>query len=171
MLRVRLGIRLLQQIELELGREHRLQTRGAHAFDLRPQHLSGGGHDRRSVFPRDVAEDERRAFEPRDAPERRKVGKEVEVAVPALPARHRVAGLWIHVHVEGEQIVAAFEPVLGGLFEEVPAVLALADEPALHVGERGDDGVDRPVLDPGAQFVERQHRMKREPVATPAPPL
>src|SRR5256885_1430382 len=49
----------------------------------------------------------------------------MEVAVAALPTRHRVAGLRIHLHVEPEQVVATFEPVLRRLVEEELSVLAL----------------------------------------------
>src|SRR5207248_3533816 len=59
--------------------------------------------------------------------------------------------------VEREQVVAALEPVLGGLLEEELGLDALAEQAALHVGERGDDGVDRPVLDLGSQLFDGQH--------------
>ena len=44
------------------------------------------------------------------------------------------------------------------LLDEVLRVDALAEQAALHVGERDDDGVDRPALDVAFQLVERQHR-------------
>ena len=64
-----------------------------------------------------------------------------EVAVALLPVRDRVAGHRLHVDVVGEQIVAAMR-LLVRAFEEVVGLHALADEPALHVGEGDDDRVD-----------------------------
>ena len=71
----------------------------------------------------------------------------MEVAVPAFPARHLVARLRVHLHVEREQVVAALEPVTERVLDEVVGLLALAHQAALHVGEGADDGVDRPGLD------------------------
>ena len=111
-LRVRLLVGLLQEVELELGAEHRLEARRSRPLDLRLQHLPRRGADRRAVLPGDVAEHERRPFEPRHPPQRPEVGPQVEVAVAPLPARHRVPGLRVHLHVEREQVVAALEPVV-----------------------------------------------------------
>jgi hypothetical protein len=44
--------------------------------------------------------------------------------------------------------------VIRDLIEEVGDIDALADEPALHVGERGHDRVDRARLGLGAQLLE-----------------
>ena len=154
---VRLGVGLLEQVELELGAEHRLEARRPRPLDLRREHLARRGDDRRAVLPGDVAEHERRPLEPRDAAQRREVGPQVEVAVAALPARHRVAGLRVHLHVEREQVVAALEPVLDRLVEEEVRLLALAHQPALHVGEGADDRVDRAGLHLGGELLERQH--------------
>ena len=62
-------------------------------------------------------------------------------------------------------------PLVGDvLVEEVLRVHALAQQPPLHVRERNDDGVDRPALDVAFQFVQRQHRRKTEGAgSTPAP--
>ena len=85
-------------------------------------------------------------------------GREREVAVALLPARDLVAGDRVHLHVEREQVVAALDGVLGlDLLDEELAVEPLSHEPALHVGERDDDRVDRAVLDLGLQLVEAQH--------------
>ena len=93
------------------------------------------------------------------------VGPQVEVAVAALPARHRVPGLRVHLHVEREQVVAALEPVLDRLGEEEVRLLALAQQPSLHVGEGADDRVDRLAPRPRrAQLVEREHRGESMPV-------
>src|SRR5436309_2385735 len=120
----------------------------------------------------DVAEHECRALEPRNPPQRREVGLEMEVAVALVPARHPVPGLRIHLHVKREQVVAALEPMLGALLEEELRLLALAEQPALHVGERSDDRVDPTGVDLASKLVQRQHAVtlerEREP-ARPAP--
>ena len=86
---------------------------------------------------------------PRHQPQRREVGAEHEVAVAALPARHRVAVDRVHLDVDGEQVVARLGGVRHHLVEEVGGGAALALQPALHVGERDEHGVDRPVVDLG----------------------
>ena len=155
---VRLGVGLLEQIELELGAEHRREAERLRPLDLRAQHLARRGRHGRAVVPADVAEDERRRLEPRDPPQRRQVGREREVAVAALPARERVARDRIHLHLEREQVVAALDRVArADLLDEELAVQALAQQPALHVGERDDDRVDRARLHVGPQLVEAQH--------------
>ena len=147
MLLPRLLVGLLEQVELELRADHRFEACAAGALDLAGEHLPRRGDDGRAVFPAEVAEDERRRLEPGHEPQRRHVRDEVEVAVAALPARHRVSGLRLHLHVHGEQVVAALEAVTNRLLEEVVRLLTLADQPPLHVGEGADDRVDRAAFD------------------------
>ena len=155
---VGLGVGLLQQVELELRAEHRRQPQRLCAFDLRAQHLARRRRHRRAVVPADIAEDERRRLEPGDPPQRREVRLEGEVAVASLPARELVAGDGIHLHLEREQVVAALDRMAGAdLLDEELAVQPLPHEPALHVRERDDDGVDRARLDVRLQLVEAQH--------------
>ena len=56
--------------------------------------------------------------EPRRATQRVEVGLEHEVAVAALPARHRVAVDGVHVDVDGEQVVAALGAVADHRLQE-----------------------------------------------------
>ena len=105
-----------------------------------------------------VAEDERGRLEPRNPAQRGEVRPQDEVAVALLPAGDAVARDGIHLHVVGEQVVAALDAVLVDVvFDEELPVQALAHEPALHVGEGDDHRVDRAVLDRRRQFVQRQH--------------
>ena len=129
----------------------------AGALVLGDQHLARRGDDRRPVVVGDVAQHQRRAVEPGDPAQRRHVGDDREVAVAVLPVGHLVARDRVHLHVEREQVVAALDAVLDDVVEEVLDLDALAEQPALHVGEGGDDGVDRPVVGLLAQVVERQH--------------
>ena len=55
----------------------------------------------------------------------------------------------------GKRIVGEY--FLDDVIEEVLHLDALAEQPALHVGKGGDDGVDRAVFGLLAQVVERQH--------------
>jgi hypothetical protein len=158
-LRVRLGVRLAEEEELELRAEHRRVAESGGALDLRLQHLPGRRGDRRAVVPRDVRERERGALEPWDAAQRREVRHEVEVAVPALPARDRVTRLRVHLHVETQQIVAALDRVPAvELLDEEARLEALPHQPPLHVGERHGDRVDVTAVNGRAQLVEAQHR-------------
>ena len=121
-------------------------------------------------MPADVAEDERGRLEPRDPPQRREVRVEREVAVAALPARERVAGHGIHLHLEREQVVAALDRVArADLLDEELAVQPLAQQPALHVGEGDDDRVDRARLHVGPQLVEAKH--EGDPTLVPSDTL
>ena len=55
---------------------------------------------------------------PRDPAQGGEVGAHDEVAVAALPGRHRVAVDGVHVDVDGEQVVAALGAVRQDLVEE-----------------------------------------------------
>src|SRR6266545_8332143 len=107
----------------------------------------------------------RRPLEPGKTPEGGEVRLQVEVSVAALPARHRVARLGIHLHVEREQVVAALDPVLGGLVEEELGLLALAQQATLHVSESGHDRVDSARLDLRSKLIQRQHEADSNPDA------
>src|SRR5205807_247984 len=77
-----------------------------------------------------------------------------------LPARDRVAGHGLHLHLEREQVVAALDPVAAvadRVVEEELRLEPLAHEPALHVGERDDDRVDRAALHVAPQLLDAQH--------------
>ncbi len=93
---VRLRVGLLQQVELELGAEHRLEPGGACPLDLRPEHLTRGGDDRRSVLPPDVAKDERRSWRRAKAPAAASPGPAAggsrRIPAPSSPSRSRAEG-------------------------------------------------------------------------------
>src|SRR5438874_985159 len=157
-LAVRLGVALAEEEELELRAEHRIEAERAGLLDLCLEHLPWGGADRCSVVPVHVALHHHCRLVPRDAAQGRKVGGEGKVAVAALPARDRVPGHGIHLHLEREQVVAAFPAVPGCLFgEEELRVEPLAHEAALQVGEAGDHRVDGARGDVFPQLLERQH--------------
>ena len=154
---VGLGVALLVQIELELGGEERCVAHLGRALVLGDQDLAGRGDDRRAVVVDDVAQHHRGAVEPWDPAQRCHVRGDAEVAVALLPVRHLVARHGLHLHVEGEEVVAALDPVLGDLVEEVVDLDPLAEQTALHVRERRDDGVDRARLGLVLEVVEREH--------------
>src|SRR5690606_11181269 len=115
------------------------------------------GDDRLPVGPLHVAQHERGGLVPRHPPQRGEVGHHHEVAVPALPARHRVAVHGVHLDVDREQVVARLGGVRDDLVEEVRRGAPLALQAALHVGERDEDRVDRAVVDHRAQLLEGEH--------------
>ena len=100
-----------------------------------------------AVVPLEVGHQQHGALVPRDRAQRVEVGLQLEVAVAALPGRHRVAVDGVHVDVDGQQVVAALGAVLGDLVQEVRGGQPLALQPALHVGDRQQHGVDRAVRD------------------------
>ena len=162
-----LRVALLVEVELELGggvgREAHLPRTLVHG----DQDLAGRGDHRGAVVIDDVGENQRGAVEPRDPPQSRHVRGDPEVPVAVLPVRHLVAGQRLHVHVEREQVVAALHPVPDHLVEEVLDLDALAEQPALHVREGGDDGVDRALLGLIAEIVEGEHAASAAGAAGP----
>ncbi len=158
LLRVCVLVALTEDVELELGAEHRLEAELPRTLDLALEHLPGRGRRRGSVVVLEVAEDERRAVEPREPAQRRHVGACTQVAVAGVPVGEGVPGHRIHLHVEGEQVGAALDPMgRDVVLDEVRAVDALADQTPLHVGEGHDHGVDRVVSHRGLELVEGQH--------------
>src|SRR5437588_9541666 len=89
-LRMRLLEALLEQVELELGADHRLVADRPRTLHLRLQDLTRRRCHGRAVVPDHVAKHECRPLEPRDAAERSEVRLESEVPVALLPARDRV---------------------------------------------------------------------------------
>ena len=61
-------------------------------------------------------------------PQRREVGYQVEVAVAEFPVGIAVAGDRLHLHVDGEQVVAGMGADRVGVIEEEPGVEALAEQ-------------------------------------------
>jgi hypothetical protein len=106
------------------------------------------------VEPHQVALDHRRRRLMGEAPDRVEVESELHVAVALLPRRHRVAVDRVHVDVDAQQVVAALRAVVDHHVDEVLGVQPLALQPALHVGERDDHGVDLAVPDQGRQVVD-----------------
>ena len=142
-------VRLVEHVELELGRHVDLEALLSCAGDLA---LQDRARAVRHVFPMvvdDVAEHERRALQPRDLAQGREVRADREIAVALVPGRGRVARHRLHVHVEREQVVAGVH-LVHHLLEEVVPGDPLADQPALHVDEAGEHGVDRTAPSPPA---------------------
>ncbi len=152
-----LRVALLVEVELELGGGVGHEAHLPRPFVDGDQDLAGRGDHRSAVVIDDVGENQRAAVEPGDLPQRRHVRGDPEVPVAVLPVRHLVAGQRLHVHVEREQVVAALHPVPDHLVEEVLDLDALAEQPALHVREGRDDGVDRALLGLLAEIVEGEH--------------
>jgi hypothetical protein len=155
---VRLGVGLPEEVELELRAEHRHVAEPRGAFDLALEHLPWRGVDRAAVVPEDVAEDERRPFEPGGQSQRPEIWLEEEVAVALRPVGDVVAGDGLHLHVEREEVVATLDAVLGDLpLEEELCVDALAHQTSLHVREGDDDRVERAGFHLRFQLIENEH--------------
>ncbi len=118
------------------------------------QDLARGDGDRGAVVVEDVALDHGGGGVPGHGPQGGEVGAQRQVAVAVLPGGDLVAVDGVHVDVDGEQVAAALSGAGHHVGEEVLGGQALALEAALHVGHGEHDGVDGPVGDAGAQFVE-----------------
>src|SRR5215210_702552 len=127
--------------ELEFCTHEGFEAALGEAFELALENLPWRGHDRRAVLPEKVAGHERRPLLPGNTPEGLHVRLEDEVAVAALPGGHRVALHGVHLHVHGEQVVAALGVVLDHLVEKVGRRQTLALQASLHIRHREEDGV------------------------------
>jgi hypothetical protein len=152
-----LFVGVVEDDELQLGAAVGGEVALGEPVELAAQHLPGRRGDRAALDPLDVGEHQRGALLPRHQAQRVEVGPQHEVAVAALPGRHGVAVDGVHLHVDGEQVVAGLGGVRDDLVEEVLGGAALALQPALHVGDRDEDGVDGPVRDQLAQPVDGEH--------------
>src|SRR5207253_7671048 len=81
---------------------------------------------------------------------------QVEVTVAELPAGEFVAGGRIHLHVDGEEVVAGMRPMLGDVVDEHLGVEALAQQPAVVVGKTYNDGLDLALGDEIAKRFDRK---------------
>ena len=81
----------------------------------------------------------------------------MEIAVPAFPTRHPVAGNRFHVHIDGEQVVAGVRAVFGGAFQEETRIQTLAELAAVQIGEGQQDRIGLALVDATAEIVECEH--------------
>ena len=139
-----LGVALLVEVELELRGRIRREAHLLGPLVLGDQDLARRGDDRAAVVVDDVGRAPARCGRARGSARSVDMsGHDPEVAVAVLPVGHLVAGERLHVHVERQQVVAALDAVADHLVEEVLDLDPLPEQPSLHVGEGGDDGVDR----------------------------
>ena len=94
-----------------------------------------------------VGEDHGRAREPGQDPELVPDRLGDPVAVAGLPVHQLEALGRVHLHVRAEEVRAEVGAVDDDAVEERLALDALAHEPALHVGDGDDQGVDLAVAD------------------------
>ena len=152
----RVLVRGVEDDELQLGARQRGEPGIRGLGELLLQDAARRLHHRLVVEPHQVALDHRRRRLMRQQPDRVEVEGELHVAVALLPRRHRVPVDRVHVDVDAEQVVAALRAVIDHHVDEVLGVQPLALQPALHVGERDDHGVDRAVVDQRRQLVDGQ---------------
>jgi len=128
---------------LELGRGEGREARLARRFRLAPQDRARRHrHVIVRLFALDVARDEGRLLQPARHAQGRHVGHHVEVAVAELPVGEGVTRHRLHLHVDGEEVIAGMAARLGDLLHEHLGVEALAHQPAVVVGEARDHGFD-----------------------------
>ena len=146
---------ILQDVELEfragLEREPLLRRLGHLVLQDRPRcdrDLEPG------LLVDRVGQDQRRARQPGQDPELVPDRFGDPVAVAGLPVHQGEAFGRVHLHVRTQEVRAEVGAVADHAIQERLALDALADEPALHVGDRDDDRVDLPVADHLLQLDE-----------------
>lgn len=151
----RIVVGLIEEEEFEFACHEGFE---AHGFEARYLRLQDGArrmrHLRMCVMVQHVAENQRRAVEPRNAPKRRKVRLHGVVAVTLVPARRLVTGHRLHFHICREQVIAAMR-FLPRTFHEVFRVKTLSHQTALHIHLAGEHRVDAALGHILFQFVER----------------
>jgi len=150
-------VRRVVHDELELGAGERGEPERRGPVRLCAQDRARRHADGRAVLEGEVALDQRRARPVREAPDRGQVELEHHVAVPGLPRRDLVPVDGVHLHVDGQQVVAALGAVPEDGVEEEPSVDELALQTPLHVGEAQHDGVDLVAQDGRPQLLDGQH--------------
>ena len=141
-------VRVSEQEEFELGGDVDQEAALCGAVELVAQHLAWRHLDRLACLVAEVGDDERRPRQPRD-PHRRLVVRPADhVAVAGVPVGEPVSGHWRHVDVDGQQVLARLNPVVGHVGGEEVRGHPLAHRSSVHVGERNDDRVDGAVRDP-----------------------
>ena len=161
-----LAVAVVEDDELKFGGRQCHQVPIAEPAELRAQYRPWRGRDHRAVVPEQIGDDQRRPGQPRNKPQRRQIRSHHHVAVPGLPARHRVAIDGVHVHVDGQEVVAALSAVRGNLLDEQPRRDPFAGQPALHVGEGDDDRVDLTGGHQSFQLTRRQQPAPASPAVT-----
>ncbi len=141
----RLLIGVVEEEELELGGAAHAQTALGGPLELASQDLPGRHLDRRALLVGQVAHHHGSASEPRDAPSRRVVGPADKISVAGVPVREAVTRERGHVDVDGEQVVARLDPVLGDMGSEEVRGHPFAHRASVHIRESHHDGVDGPV--------------------------
>ncbi len=143
-------VAVIEGVELELRGHLGGVAERLHALELPLEDRARAVWQRLAIMVGDVAEDQGGAGQPGDPAQGAEVRPDDEVAVALVPGRGLEARDRLHLHVDREQIVAGV-PFLVHRIQEVASGATLADQPPLHVGERGHDGVD---LAAGHQFLE-----------------
>ena len=161
----RLLVGLLEDDELELGGGVGPEAPLRETVELAPQHLAGGGGDLHALRRDHVRQAQRRVLVPGDPTQGGEIRPEYEVAVAEVPRGEGVAVHGVHVHVDGEEVVAPLGGVRHHLVQEVGGVGPLPLQAALHVGDPDEDGIDQPGLDLGGQLVEGQPPDRWSPLA------
>jgi hypothetical protein len=176
-LRLRLLVRLADEIELELGGQHRPHPECLDPLDLPAQDGAGGNRDEfAGGLVDDVAEDECRSLEPRQDAKRSPVRAIEVVAVAGFPVHQGVAVRGGHLHLGAEEVGAEVGAVIEAVVEEETAGHPLPDETALHVTGGGDHRLDLVPVDQHPELVDPERvrcsfRHRAPPICVPAAPF
>jgi hypothetical protein len=133
---VGLVVGVLEEVELDLARDHRQEALRRSGLDLARSIVRGATSTSSPVSTSYRSHKIIAVLSTHGViAHRRPVGPGQHVAVALVVAGEAVAGHRVVVHVAGDQVVAVLRAVLRHVLEEEPAGGALADEPALQVGK------------------------------------
>ena len=114
------AVAIVEHDEFQLGRAKGEEAVCGQSVELPAQNLPRRGDHGGVVWPVQVGGDQGGSGQPRSQTEGVKVGPHRHIAVAAAPARHGVTLDRVHLHVDGEQIVAALSTVRRGILQEQP---------------------------------------------------
>jgi hypothetical protein len=139
--RVQRVIALVEQIELQLGRHHRIEPQRLGAGDLAFQDGAGRMGDFGVVMIKHIAHHHRGAGQPRNPAYLRQVGFMHVIAIARRPTCRLVALHGFHLEVGRQQVVAAVGFDMAAV-DEMRGMKPFAHQAALHVDKAGQNGID-----------------------------
>ena len=150
------AVGVVKHHELQLGSDESRQPARRQPVSLGAQHAARSGRHRITAVPMQVGHHQRGPGQPWQYPQRGQIGAHHHIPVAGVPTGHPIALDGVHLGIHGQQIVTALGAVLGDLLGEQSGRHPFSGQPALHVGERDDDGVDligrhQPIQLTGAQ--------------------
>ncbi len=149
---VGLAVGIVVEEEFQLGGGLHNEPHLRRPIDLAPQDRSWR-HRYQIVTGHHVAQHEGGPVGPGRRAQGGQVGDKMEIAVAPLPVGVAVAGHRLHLHVDGQQVIAAVGAVADGIVDEEAGVESFAHRSTEMIGEGHDHRVDLTLFHPGPEFA------------------